>query len=157
MQADFHGSVIYSAVALLDSVLCVIPDLTSLSLAEPQLALRLTWVGACDMMLTEIYLTNINHRSARERIAFMALELYRRLEFPGLNNGYSIPVPLKQDNIADALGLMQIHVNRTLHAFKEEGILEIHKHELTALDYAAICALAGSDLEPISVCDIALS
>lgn len=77
----------------------------------------------------------------------MVLELYHRLKLRDLNTGYSIPFPLKQEDIADTLGLTAIHVNRTLHAFKEEGLLAIHKHALTILDYDALCLLAGCELE----------
>ena len=107
------------------------------------------------MMLTEMYLTNVTHRSARERIAFMVLELYHRLRLRGLNKGYAIQFPLKQEDIADTLGLTAIHVNRTLHALKDEGLLEIHlleihKHELTILDYDALCSLVGSEFETLA-------
>lgn len=80
----------------------------------------------------------------------MVLELYHRLKLRGLNNGYSIPFPLKQEDIADTLGLTAIHVNRTLHALRDEGLLEIHKHELTILDYDALGSLAGSELEVLA-------
>ncbi len=97
------------------------------------------------MMLTEKYLTNITHRSARERIAFMVSELYHRLRQRDLNRGYTIQFPLKQEDIADTLGLTKIHVNRTLHVLKHEGLLEIRKNELTILDYDALCSLTGSE------------
>jgi hypothetical protein len=37
----------------------------------------------------------------------------------------------------------------------EEGLLELHKHTLTFLDYPALCELAGAELEHLSTCDIA--
>jgi len=146
-QQHLHGPAIYSAIALLDSVVCKVPNIIRLCSTQSEIGLSLAAAAACDMMLTEMYLTNITHRSARERIAFMVLELYHRLRRRGLNKGYSILFPLKQEDIADTLGLTTIHINRTLHAFKDEGLLEIHKHELTILDYDALCSLVGSELE----------
>lgn len=146
-QQHLQGPAIYSAIALLDSVVCRIPNIARLCSTQPELGLCLASAAASDMMLTEMYLANITHRNARERIAFMALELYHRLRLRGLNEGYSIQFPLKQEDIADTLGLSTIHVNRTLHAFRDEGLLQIHKHELTILDYAAIYSLAGSAFE----------
>ena len=93
-QPDVKGPAIYSAVAALDSVVCSFPNLVTMCLSEPELAMRFGWVATCNMVLTEVYLTNIAHRTAQERIAFMALELYRRLEHRGLNRGYSIQFPL---------------------------------------------------------------
>lgn len=156
IQADLHSPSIYSAIALDNSVVCAIPNMEKLCLTEPKLALRLTWAGACDLILTEIYLTHINQRNAREKIAFLALELFRRLEFRGINTGSSIPFPLKQEDIADTLGMTSIHVNRTLHELKKENILTVQKHILTILDYEALCSLAGGELEAMSSCDIAL-
>jgi CRP-like cAMP-binding protein len=155
LHADAHASANYSAVALQDSLICIVPNLVSLCLSDAKLALRLAWVGGSDTLLTEMYLANITHCSARERIAFLALELYRRLELRGINNGYTIPFSLNQADIADTLGLTPIHVSRSAQALREEGLLEIHKHELTILDYPAICSLVGAFLEPISECDIA--
>lgn len=74
----------------------------------------------------------------------MVLELYHRLMMRGLNKEYSIQFPLKQEDIGDTLGLTTVHVNRTLHAFRDEGVLLIHKHELTILDYDMLHSLAGS-------------
>jgi CRP/FNR family transcriptional regulator len=146
-QQHLHGPAIYSAIALVDSVVCRVPNIERLCSTQSELGLCLAASAACDMMLTEMYLTNITHRSARERVAFMVLELYYRLRRRGLNKGNSILFPLKQEDIADTLGLTTIHINRTLHAFRDEGLLEIYKHELTILDYDALCSLVGSEFE----------
>ena len=150
-----EGPHIDSAIALSDSVICAVPDLLKICRTQPELALRLARGGACDMILTETYLAGIAHRSARERIAFMALELYLRLKLRGLNRDYTIQFPLLQVDIADTLGLTIIHVNRTLKALRKDGILKIEKHELTILDYDALYAMVGAQLEPVATCDIA--
>jgi CRP/FNR family transcriptional regulator len=98
-QQHLHDPAIYSAIALLDSVVCKVPNVVKLYSSQPELALSIASAEAGDMMLTEMYLTNVTHRSARERIAFMVLELYHRLRLRGLNRGYSIQFPLKQEDI----------------------------------------------------------
>lgn len=143
-QQHLHGPAIYSAIALLDSAVCRVPNIVKACSSQPEFGLSLASVEANDKMLTEKYLTNITHCSARERIAFMVSELYHRLRRRNLNRGYTIQFPLKQEDIADTLGLTTIHVNRTLHALREEGLFEIHKHELAILDYDALCTLARS-------------
>ena len=74
-QPNLKGPYIDSAIALTDSVICAVPDLVKICQVQPELALRLAWVGACNLTLTEIYLASIAHRNAYERVAFMALEL----------------------------------------------------------------------------------
>lgn len=151
---DDHGTAPYSAIALQDSIVCKISNLISLCLSDAKLAVRLAWLCDFDTLITEIYLANITHCDAKKKIAFLALELFRRLELRGLNNGFTIHFPLKQADIADTLGLTSIHVSRTLEALKEEGLLEIHKQELTILDYPAINSLVGEYLDPIGECDL---
>lgn len=143
-QQYLHISSSYSAITLLNSIVCKVPDITNLCSTHPELALSLASQMAYDMMLTEKYLTNIVQRSAREKIVFMMLELYHRMKQYQLNNGNSVHFPLKQEDIADSLGLTAIHVNRILRALKDEGLLVIHNHELTILDYTALCTI----LEP---------
>ena len=152
-QADHHGPAIYSAITVMDSLVCTIPSAIQLCASHPELAMRLAWISACDMLLTEMYLTKISQHSARERIAFMVLELFRRLKLLGLSNDKTIFFPLKQEDIAEMLGLTTIHVNRTLHAMKDEGLLSIHNHELIILDYEALDSLAGRDLEMFMACE----
>jgi CRP-like cAMP-binding protein len=99
-------------------------------------------------------MANIGHRNAHEKVAFMALELYQRLKYRGLNNGYTVPFPLSQKDIADTLGLTSVHVNRTLHKLEKENLLSIHKHELTILDYEKLNALVGMELQSLNTCDL---
>ena len=153
-QPDLKGPHIDSAIALSDSVICAVPDIVKICRAQPELALRLAWVGACDMTRTETYLASIAHRSARKRIAFMVLELYQRLRLRGLNHGYTVQFPLLQEDIADSLGLTTVHVSRTLKTLSKDGLLKIKKHELTILNYDALYAMVGSQLEPLDTCDI---
>lgn len=153
-QPDLNGPHIYSALALSDSEICTVPDLLEICSKHPDLALQLAWIGACDMTLTETYLVNIAHRSAREKVAFMALELFLRLQARDLNRGYTIQFPLLQEDLADSLGITTVHVNRTLKSLKKDGILKIEKQELTILDYKALYAMVGTQLEPLAACGI---
>ena len=73
-QQHLNGPAIYSAIALLDSLVCRVPNIVRLCSTQPELCLSLASAEACDIMLTEMYLTNVAQRSARERIAFMVLE-----------------------------------------------------------------------------------
>ena len=78
-QQHLLGPAIYSATALMDSVVCRVPNIVGLCSKQPELGLSIARAEACDMMLTERYLTSITQGSARKRIAFMVLELYHRL------------------------------------------------------------------------------
>lgn len=146
-QPNMPASSVYSAIAVQDSIVCNIPDIIEMCNHHPQLALKLISVKAYDITLTELYMINIAHCSAHEKVAFMALELYQRLKLRGLNNGYIIPCPLTQGDIADMLGLTTIHVNRTLHKLEHEQLISLHNHKLTILDYGRLDAMVGDELK----------
>lgn len=151
-QPDLHGPSLYSAIAVQDSIICDVPNILQMCKQKPELALQLVWAEACEITLTELYMLNIAHRNAQEKVAFMALELYQRLKFRNLNKGYIIPFPLTQEDIADTLGLTAIHVNRTLHKLEKNKLIRINNHELTILDYEKLDTLVGLELKPMQKC-----
>ena len=151
-QPNLNGPSSYSAMAVQDSLVCETPNFIKMCKQYPELALKLVWAEACEITLTELYMINIAHHNAREKVAFMALELYQRLKFRGLNNGYIVPFPLTQEDIADTLGLTSIHVNRTLHKLEQDNLLCIHKHELIILDYERLDDFVGLELKSLENC-----
>ncbi len=68
-------------------------------------------------------LIRIGRQSAYERVAHLILELRERLALVGLANADTIPVPLTQEMLADALGLSIVHLNRTLQQLRREGLI----------------------------------
>jgi hypothetical protein len=48
-------------------------------------------------------------------------ELIVRMQAVGLSSDYSVELPLTQSDIADALGLSTVHVNRTLQEIRSAG------------------------------------
>jgi len=146
LQPDCHGPAIYSARALTNSVVCNLPCATELCSSHPSLAMCLVKTSTSDMLLTELYLAMINQHNAKEKIAFMILEISYRLKQRGLNKKNTFQFPLKQRDIADMLGLTVIHVNRILHDLKVEKILMIKNHDLIIYNYDQLIDLAGQDL-----------
>ena len=60
----------------------------------------------------------------------------------GLGTATSFPCPLTQEIIADATGLSVVHVNRTLQAFRKEGLLDLRQGRATLSEpdlLASIC------------------
>jgi len=142
-----HDSVTQTAIAAMDSVICKIPKAIELCSLHSELSMSLAWVILYDKLLIEKYLAKICQYNATEQIAFMVLELFRRLKIRNLNKDNVIPFPLKQEDIADMLGLTTIHVNRILQIFRKEGIFIIQKQELSILNYEALHRLAGAEFD----------
>ncbi len=52
-----------------------------------------------------------------------------------MQTGNTVPLPLTQAEVGDALGLSTVHVNRTVQELRGENLLEWEKGVLTVLDW----------------------
>jgi len=73
-------------------------------------------------------------RPAYARVAHLFCELFLRMQAVGLSKDHSCPLPLTQAQMGDALGLSDVHVNRTLQELRAEGLLRLEGGTLTILD-----------------------
>jgi CRP-like cAMP-binding protein len=55
----------------------------------------------------------------------------------------SFPFHVRQEHIADALGLTKVHVSRTLQALRHEGLLEIGRQTANIVDLRGLRELTG--------------
>lgn len=110
---------------------------------HPRLGSALLWATSRDEAITVDHLANIGRRSALERTAHFFLELSERLMMVGLMKGADFECPLTQYDLADALGLSAIHVNRVLRELREIKLLTFHDGKVTFHDKAALKDLAG--------------
>lgn len=78
--------------------------------------------------LEEAYLLNqlmrVGRQTAYERTAHLILELHERLSIVGLADDTTVPIPLTQEIMADALGLSVVHLNRTLQQLRRNQLIE---------------------------------
>ena len=90
----------------------------------------------------EARLVDLGRRNAEQRLARLIAELHRRLSGRGLADGMSMPFPLRQQTIADALGLTQVHVSRVMSAFRENNIVQVNGGRLHIMDMEALLDIA---------------
>jgi CRP-like cAMP-binding protein len=95
-------------------------------------------------------MADIALRDAPTRIAHFLLEISVRLCLAGLPARPSYPCPLIQQDLADALGMTSIHVNRMLREARALGLYEFRRGEVVFLDYAATVAFAEFDRDFLS-------
>ena len=113
-------------------------DVFRLSQEQPRLAVGIYWMAAQEEAVIAEHLVDVGRRSAFERLGHMFLELFLRLEAVGVTSGNSFDFPLNQVVLADALGLSQVHVNRTLQRLRRDGLLEVNGRHATILDQPAL-------------------
>jgi CRP-like cAMP-binding protein len=92
-------------------------------------------------------IAGLGRRSARERVAHLLCELAVRLDALDLIEGTRFPLPLTQTELADAIGITSIHVNRVLHALRTEGLISKQGKQLKIEDWAALRAAGDFDVQ----------
>ena len=127
LQQEFGDSAAHGVEAVTDCALCVFTGdrLWELFRTEPRLGYDITWLSARGESFVDDNLLTTGQRNATERVAMLLMHLYRRLERLGLAEGGSVPFPLNQQHIADALGLSLVHTNKTLRRLAKLGLHEI--------------------------------
>jgi CRP/FNR family transcriptional regulator len=116
--------------------------------ADPHSALDLLEQMVENEARTFDHLTSLGRRSARERIAALMVELCSRVRALSLGStSGAVTLPLKQAHIADALGLTNEHVCRTLKTMRNDGIMDLHDGQLHVNDVARLAEEAGIEIE----------
>ncbi len=78
---------------------------------------------------------DLGQRSAEERIANFLMRLTERLDAVEANDkGGPYPFPIRQSEIADAVGLTPVHVSRVMTRFRKEELIDSIWGELVIKD-----------------------
>jgi CRP-like cAMP-binding protein len=80
------------------------------------------------------WVLNIGRRDSRARLAHLLCEFAVRLEAHGLGRENDYALPMTQDQLADALGLTSVHVNRTIKLLEAEGLMTRHRRNISFPD-----------------------
>lgn len=155
LQVSPDAPMEHSAQAVTDVILCGFPrnDLSELFDRSKHMATRLLEMCRRDLGVMQNHLLGVGQKTAIERVAYLCLELFYRFQAINSEAGSKItqmPLPLSQEDIGDATGLTKIHVNRTLRALREQGLMEIHKKNLVIYkerELAELCDFNPSVLE----------
>lgn len=147
-QADMGAGVrMHSAQALSAVGLCVFPYANILSMIKnhPDIGIRLIWMTAHDEAIAYEHLVSLGRRTARERVSYLLLDLFHRLRVRRLdpNGVHTVNLPLTQELIADACGLTQIHVNRTLQSLRKDRVVDFKGGLLQVPDLQLLSAEAN--------------
>lgn len=98
-----------------------------------------------DEAIAREWLVGLGRRSAVERIAHLFCELRARLAAVGLASEERCELRLTQNDLADALGLTSVHVNRSLRWLSEAGLMTLKGGLLVMHDRPALERLAEFD------------
>jgi len=126
----------HSVATLTPCKVAVIPHKTMEEITEayPRIA-RAIWKNTLvDAAVFREWMLSIGRRSAYQRIAHLMCEVYTRLDVVGLAEDNSVHWPITQAELGDALGLSEVHVNRTLMELRAAKLITLNNSRLTVED-----------------------
>lgn len=136
LQSLFIDVMDHSLTALVDSTVLVIPHDKMCSIVDqhPRIAHLLWRETLIDAAVFREWIV-MRDRPAYARIAHLFCEQFLRMQAIGLTKDNTCPLPLTQTQIGDALGLSNVHVNRTLQELRAKNLLIFEGWTLTILDF----------------------
>lgn len=138
----------YGVRAIMPVEIAIIPrsdldDLASRDLAFDRAYKKTERVEAATL---RTWIVNLGQRQAHERMAHFICEVAQRMAHHGLVLPCGrFEIPLTQHELADALGLTAVHVNRVLKRLRSEGLIDFQSGivEIHAVD--KLHTIAGFD------------
>ncbi|MEQ9257706.1 MAG: helix-turn-helix domain-containing protein, partial [Roseovarius sp.] len=126
--------------------------LWSLFRDQPARAYDLTWIAAVEEHFLGEALALLGHMSGIERVARAFVRLHERGNALGLLEDDEMPMPYRQQDLADALGLSLVHTNKTLRQLREERVAIWRDGRLRFLNRARLLEIAGLEgaSEPVT-------
>lgn len=109
---------------------------------RPRLMQAMWWDSLVTAAIQREWTTDIGQRSAIERLGHLFLELFHRQESVGLTRGNECDLPLTQIELADAMGMTPVHVNRMLQELRGLGLIELTGKHLVVPDREGLTRLA---------------
>ena len=96
----------------------------------------------------------LGHGRAAERLASCLLDLWRRQRARGhVDETGACPIPIRQSDLGDAVGLTSVHVCRTLTIFRRLGLLEFANGRLRMLCPDKVAIITGCECDR-AACDM---
>jgi CRP-like cAMP-binding protein len=116
-----------------------------LAFARPTVGKAMWFETLVDASIFREWNLNVGRRDAHTRVAHLLCEFALRLEVAGLGQQCDYQLPMTQDQLADALGLTPVHVNRTLMALAREGLIERDKRSVRIANWENLAAVGDFD------------
>jgi CRP-like cAMP-binding protein len=112
---------------------------------HPIIARALWRETVVDASIFREWIVRLGTREAAARMAHLVAELRSRLLAVGLAADDEFEFPITQSELAEALGISAVHVNRVIQSFRANGILDIQRSKITLKDIEQLVKIGGFD------------
>lgn len=119
--------------------------LQDLAGSNPRLAEALWSCFQVDGAIQRDWTAIIGQFCADKRVAHLLCEIRRRLELVGLADRETFSLPLKQQDLADAMGLSVVHANRVMQELRRRGLIRTVNRTVFIPDLDQLEEFAGYD------------
>ena len=150
LQGEMLGEMQHTVEAVAPTRLCVFSRrrVWDVFTNMPERAYDLTWLAAREESLLGDRLTSIGQMNGHERVAHALARLYTRGQSLGMVEDGRMPLPYRQRDLADGLGLSLVHTNKILRDFRERQIVGWRERVLTVTNLEALLEKACLEREP---------
>jgi CRP-like cAMP-binding protein len=142
LQNIFLSRADHSVQTLSEVELAVISQqaMREVAASRPAIA-RALWVDTLiEASVFREWVVNVGRRDSRARVAHILCELSLRLGAAGLSFEHSYELPMTQEQLADAVGLTSVHVNRVLKQLAGDGLISRDRRAIRIEDWSRMRA-----------------
>lgn len=105
---------------------------------HPRITQACQWDALVSVAVQREWTVDLGQRSAMERMCHLFCELFLRLRIVGLTDGDACAWPITQVDLAEAMGMSSVHVNRTLQEMRATGLVNLRNRRLAVPDLDAL-------------------
>ncbi len=120
-------------------------DILRIAAEHPAVGRAFWFDTLVDAAIFREWTVNVGRRNTRQRAAHLLLEFATRFEAAGLARDGTFELPVSQSDLADALGITAVHMNRTMQWLRGERLIRTHMRSVTIENRAAMAELAAFD------------
>ena len=148
LQNSLLGTADHNLQMLTSGEVALIPvaAIEEIAFDYPTVGRAMWYETLVDSSIFREWLLNVGRRDARTRIGHLLCEFAMRMEMAGLGKQDEYEMPITQEQLADAVALTPVHVNRTLMALEAEGLIRRNKRVIHITDWKKMAKVA--DFQP---------
>ena len=148
LQNSLLGVADHNVQMMTDGTVALIPiqAIVDLAFSQPGVGMAMWYETLVEGSIFREWILNVGRRDAFTGIAHLLCEFAMRAEAAEIGNAVSYELPLTQEQLADAVGLTPVHVNRTLMRLQEEGHIRRSQRIIEIDDWQNLAKVA--DFEP---------